>query len=110
MSAIVPAATPNTYYTIEQLLIVICQLVILKFPMATQLQPSSSDTIQPLLFKIAYNLSLIPSTGGSGNYSGAGSPEGVQIATPGSYYWDTVGHHIYAKDTGTGSTGWLLVV
>ena len=41
---------------------------------------------------------------------GAGSPQGVQAANPGIFYWDTVGKSIWIKDTGTGNTGWLQLI
>lgn len=46
----------------------------------------------------------------AGGYSGAGSPEGVVTAEPGVVYWDTAGQALWAKNTGTGNTGWVLVV
>lgn len=42
--------------------------------------------------------------------TGAGSPEGVVTAVPGSLYTDTnggAGATLYAKETGTGNTGWV---
>lgn len=43
-------------------------------------------------------------------YSGAGSPEGVLTAPPGSLYSNTsggAGTTLYVKETGTGNTGWV---
>lgn len=40
---------------------------------------------------------------------GAGSPEGVLVASPGSACWDTTNGVQYNKKTGTGSAGWKLV-
>lgn len=45
-----------------------------------------------------------------GLFSGAGSPEGVITAKPGSQYWNTSGGApgaVYFKETGTGNTGWV---
>lgn len=44
-----------------------------------------------------------------GNYSGSGSPEGVQAASPGATYIDTdAPGTLYFKRTGTGTnTGWV---
>lgn len=39
-------------------------------------------------------------------YAGAGSPEGVQSAAPGSIWTDTNTGNLYKKVTGTGNTGW----
>lgn len=44
-----------------------------------------------------------------GLYTGAGSPEGVVIATPGSLYSRTDGGAattLYVKTSGTGAVGW----
>lgn len=38
--------------------------------------------------------------------TGAGSPESVVSASPGSTYHDTTNGILYVKETGTGSTGW----
>jgi len=45
-----------------------------------------------------------------GLYSGAGSPEGVIIATQGSLYSRIdggAGTTLYVKESGTGNTGWV---
>lgn len=47
---------------------------------------------------------------GSGMYSGAGSPEGVQTANVGSLYLRNdggAGTCLYIKESGTGNTGWV---
>ena len=41
---------------------------------------------------------------------GTGSPEGVLTANPNKFYRDMAGPNLYWKSTGTGNTGWLLVV
>ncbi len=48
-------------------------------------------------------------TGGAGSV-GAGSPEGVVVANPGTSYYDTVGLAFWYKLTGVGNTGWFQVV
>lgn len=45
----------------------------------------------------------------SGNYSGAGSPEGVVTAPVGSLYRNTTNGDVYSKTSGTGNTGWAKV-
>jgi hypothetical protein len=48
--------------------------------------------------------------GGRGLYAGAGSPEGIVAAGPGSIYFDTTNPLApvqYVKGSGTGTTGWL---
>lgn len=45
-----------------------------------------------------------------GNFSGAGSPEGVVTASPGAIYTDTNTTEQWNKITGTGNTGWVLKV
>ena len=41
---------------------------------------------------------------------GSGSPEGVLTAEPNKFYRDTAVPNLYWKSTGSGDTGWLLVV
>ena len=41
---------------------------------------------------------------------GSGSPEGVLVALPNKFYRDIDVPNLYWKSTGTGDTGWLLVV
>lgn len=105
MSTAVPAA-PTIFDGQNILLFKINEILIEKFPMSGQLAPGPYDTIEELLYKLAYNLNLVPSTGGAGNYFGSGSPEGVQVAAVGSRYWDYTNEADYVKRTGTGSTGW----
>ncbi len=45
-----------------------------------------------------------------GGLAGAGSPEGVTTADPGQTYLDTSNGFFYAKQSGTGNTGWLLLI
>lgn len=51
-------------------------------------------------------------TGGSGNLSGVGSPEGVQAASPGVLYVDTSTSppSLWVKASGVGNTGWSPLV
>lgn len=56
-----------------------------------------------------------PSDGGGSSYElrGTGFPEGVVTANPGTYYTDTAatnGAWRWLKKSGTGSTGWSVVV
>ena len=41
---------------------------------------------------------------------GSGSPEGVLTANPNKFYRDIAVPNLYWKSTGSGDTGWLLVV
>ncbi len=41
---------------------------------------------------------------------GSGTPEGVLEAEPNKFYRDTAVPNLYWKSTGSGNTGWLLVV
>jgi hypothetical protein len=47
---------------------------------------------------------------GTGTFSGTGSPQNVVTASPGATYLDTSGGHFWAKQTGTGSSGWLELI
>lgn len=53
-------------------------------------------------------------SGGSGGtqetFTGSGNPEGVVIATPGKFYWDSTNKVLYVKDGGTGNTGWRELI
>lgn len=54
---------------------------------------------------------LIPPSGSGGTFNGTGSPQGVVVASPGQFYWDTAAHQMWVKDSGTNTnTGWLLVL
>lgn len=46
--------------------------------------------------------------GGGGGIVGTGSPEGVETAEPGTFYADESTNSIWVKETGSGSTGWVL--
>lgn len=77
-------------------------------------EPRSQDNEMRSLQKI--NNLLYTGGGGGGstlaaggfNYSGAGSPEGVQSGSPNETYWDTTDQRIWVKQTGTATnTGWV---
>ena len=42
-------------------------------------------------------------------YQGEGSPEGVVVANPNSFYINTLVPALYLKQTGTDNTGWVLI-
>lgn len=46
---------------------------------------------------------------GFGNLTGNGSPEGVVTANPGRGYVDESNGDLWVKQSGTGSTNWVLV-
>jgi hypothetical protein len=48
--------------------------------------------------------------GTGGGLSGTGSPEGVTTANPGATYFDTASASLWAKQTGTGNTGWTQLI
>ena len=48
--------------------------------------------------------------GGGGGLSGSGTPQGVLSASPGATYLDTSTGNCWAKQTGTGNTGWLELI
>lgn len=56
---------------------------------------------------------LIVSGSSSGSVSGitgTGSPEGAQTATPGITYYDSSTGQFWVKATGSGNTGWVLLI
>lgn len=55
-------------------------------------------------------LTSIPAPATSYAPAGSGSPEGVIPATPGLPYTDVTNGAFYIKFTGTGNTGWQLIV
>ena len=40
--------------------------------------------------------------------TGAGDPNGVQVARSGQWYVDTIAADIWFKESGDGNTGWIL--
>lgn len=61
---------------------------------------------------VTYLLCQILSNGSSGSagLSGAGSPEGVVTANPGTTYVNTTDESFWVKKTGTGNTGWIKLI
>ena len=79
--------------------------------------PRSTDPVHRIEMKIlGAILDTAPGSGATdyatgGNFSGAGSPEGVVVASPGATYIDTTNGFFWMKKTGTGTnTGWINVV
>ena len=50
------------------------------------------------------------SGGGGTGLSGAGSPEGSVTADPGTTYLDTSTNSFWAKNSGSGNTGWVQLI
>jgi hypothetical protein len=48
--------------------------------------------------------------GSGGATTGAGNPEGVLMGGVGEFYWDSVASTLYFKATGTGNTGWIVLL
>ena len=56
-------------------------------------------------------ISLIDAGGiGGGAPIITGSPEGVETANPGAFRWDSASNTLYFKATGTGNTGWIVLL
>lgn len=54
---------------------------------------------------------LVDDAAGSGSsLAGAGDPEGVVTADPGSTYLNTSDGSFWVKQTGSGNTGWLELI
>ncbi|SRR6266542_3304801 len=49
-------------------------------------------------------------TGGGGGLAGAGSPEDVTTASPGTTYLDTSTNSFWVKSSGVGNTGWVQLI
>ena len=50
---------------------------------------------------------------GGGSNGGTGSPEGVVTGNPGKFYVDvtnTASPKVYVKTSGSGNTGWVLII
>jgi hypothetical protein len=73
--------------------------------------PRRSDALWAIEQKILGAL-IDGGTGGGtgGTFAGAGSPEGVVTANPGSVYTDTSTGSFWNKLTGTGNTGWQQLI
>lgn len=50
------------------------------------------------------------SAGGGAGLSGAGDPEGVVTANPGTTYLNTTNDSFWVKKTGAGNTGWIALI
>lgn len=50
------------------------------------------------------------SGGGGAGLIGAGSPEGVETADPGTTYYNTSDGTFWVKETGAGNTGWAQLL
>lgn len=69
-----------------------------------------SDDVQRSLLKLV-DLGVGTGSGGGTGLSGAGSPEGVTTASPGTTYLNTADNSFWAKATGSGTnTGWIQLV
>lgn len=55
------------------------------------------------------DMPTVAAIGGGGIVIGAGSPEGVIVASPGRMYMDELTGELWVKHTGEGNTGWNLV-
>lgn len=47
---------------------------------------------------------------GTGTFSGSGSPQGVVTAGVGATYLDTSTNQFWAKQSGSGNTGWVELI
>lgn len=76
--------------------------------------PRSIDTQRILEVKILNALNDTTGGGGGGTGGagvvGAGSPEGVVTANPGTIYFDSTGDSLWIKETGAGNTGWQQLI
>jgi hypothetical protein len=73
-------------------------------------QPQAFDNENRILMKILGAILDSSGGGGGGGLSGAGSPEGVETANPGTTYWNTSDRSLWIKDTETGDTGWIKLL
>lgn len=108
--SVLAVSTPGISTGRHDLILIIAERINERFPNMSNPTPGAYDTEEILLYKIAVMIGNIPSTGGTGAYSGSGSPEGVQTAAVGSTYWDSTNDAFYIKDSGTGSTGWQVLI
>lgn len=73
--------------------------------------PRRSDALWAIEQKILGALEDGAGGGGGGaGFAGTGSPEGVVTADPGATYLDTSTNSLWAKNSGTGNTGWVQIV
>lgn len=64
--------------------------------------------LKTCLCQLLCNLTV--SVGAGGGLSGTGSPQGSVSAAPGVTYLDTSTGNFWAKQTGTGASGWLELI
>lgn len=74
------------------------------------LAPLQSDPQRVIEVKILRAINAATCSGGTGGNSGTGSPEGVVTASPGATYLDTSSNSLWAKNSGTGNTGWVQLI
>ena len=55
-------------------------------------------------------ISMVAAGGIGGASTGTGSPEGVLEGNVGAFYWDSAANTLYFKATGTGDTGWIVLL
>lgn len=106
-------AEPTMFDSQHDLMVKANEYLILNFTVASPLTPSPSDSLNTLMYKLAYNISQASGGSGAGAIVGTGSPEGVETGDPGTSYFDITDpdHPIqWVKTTGTGDTGWILFV
>lgn len=73
-------------------------------------EPRRADTLWKIEQKILGALNDGAGGGGGSGQSGAGSPEGVVTAEPGTTYFNTTDSSFWAKGTGSGNTGWVQLI
>jgi len=59
---------------------------------------------------VSFISSQISVGGGGAGAIGAGSPEGVTAASPGTTYYNTTDGSFWVKETGVGNTGWVQLI
>lgn len=72
--------------------------------------PRRTDTLWTIEQKILGALEDGAGGGGGTGLSGSGSPEGVVTADPGTTYLDTSDNGFWAKNSGSGNTGWIQLI
>jgi len=58
---------------------------------------------------LSYSPHNVAAIDGGGMVLGSGSPEGVVEASPVREYMDVLTGQLYIKESGDGSTGWILI-
>ncbi|WP_211062127.1 glycosyl hydrolase family 28-related protein [Heyndrickxia faecalis] len=78
----------------------------------TNILPNGQNHINMMNIKISSDGAIFPMRNAAGIYVGAGSPDGVVTANPGSIYLridGSFGTILYSKISGTGNTGWRTI-